>query len=182
MRTKINSYEHTAAKRTNIPTDQDRVFMTDEDREGIEFSPEPAGTGGPVLSWRRGPGVRDINTAALPLYIHEKVNPYAFVEQLTRAAADSEQMHWFAEFNGLPADAKYDWYKYKGHWSNRIIRGNSVDVMASLAAKEGMTGHVQMVFFDPPYGINFVSNYQSSTRKRGGKRPAYRSAGAEGVS
>ena len=171
MRTKINSYEHTAAKRTNIPTDQDRVFMTDEDREGIEFSPEPAGTGGPVLSWRRGPGVRDINTAALPLYIHEKVNPYAFVEQLTRAAADSEQMHWFAEFNGLPADAKYDWYKYKGHWSNRIIRGNSVDVMASLAAKEGMTGHVQMVFFDPPYGINFVSNYQSSTRKRGGSDP-----------
>ena len=171
MRTKINPYEHKAAKRTNIPTDQDRVFMTDEDREGIEFSPEPAGTGGPVLSWRRGPGVRDINTAALPLYIHEKVNPSAFVEQLTRAAADSEQMHWFAEFNGLPADAKYDWYKYKGHWSNRIIRGNSVDVMASLAAKEGMTGHVQMVFFDPPYGINFTSNYQSSTRKRGGSDP-----------
>ena len=127
MRTKINPYEHKAAKRTNIPTDQDRVFMTDEDREGIEFSPEPAGTGGPVLSWRRGPGVRDINTAALPLY--------------------------------------------KGHWSNRIIRGNSVDVMASLAAKEGMTGHVQMVFFDPPYGINFTSNYQSSTRKRGGSDP-----------
>ena len=171
MRTKINLYEHKAAKRTNIPTDQDRVFMTDEDREGIEFSPKPAGTGGPVLSWRRGPRVRDINTAALPLYIHEKVNPSAFVEQLTRAAADSEQMHWFAEFNGLPADAKYDWYKYKGHWSNRIIRGNSVDVMASLAAKEGMTGHVQMVFFDPPYGINFTSNYQSSTRKRGGSDP-----------
>ena len=76
-------------------------------------------------------------------------------------------MDWFAEFNGLPADAKYDWYKFKGHWSNRIIRGNSVDVMASLAAKEGMTGQFQMVFFDPPYGINFASNYQSSTRQRG---------------
>ena len=169
MRARANTYEHKAAKRTNIPTDQDSVFMTDEDRERVEFSPEPAGTGGPVLSWRRGPGVRDgVTTDALPLYIHEKVNPSAFVEQLSR---DANQMDWFAEFNGLPADAKYDWYKYKGHWSNRIIRGNSVDVMASLAAKEGMSGQVQMVFFDPPYGINFASNYQSSTRKRGGSTP-----------
>ena len=167
MKAKTKAYEHKAAKRTNIPTDRDRVFMTDEDREKIEFSPEPAGTGGPVLSWRRGPQVRDIKTDALPLYIHEKVNPSAFIEQLTRSGADGDQMDWFAEFNGLPADAKYDWYKFKGNWSNRIIRGNSVDVMASLAAKEGMGGQVQMLFFDPPYGINFASNYQSSTRKRG---------------
>lgn len=76
-------------------------------------------------------------------------------------------MDWFGEFNGLPAEAKYDWYKHKGNWQNRIIRGNSVDVMASLAAKEGMGGAVQMVYFDPPYGIKFASNYQSSTRKRG---------------
>ena len=167
MRAKTKAYEHTAAERTNIPTDRDQVFMTDEDRERVEFSPEPAGTGGPALSWRRGQGIQDLKTDALPLYIHEKVNPSAFIEQLTQAGAEAEQMDWFAEFNGLPADAKYDWYKFKGHWSNRIIRGNSVDVMASLAAKEGMTGQVQMVFFDPPYGINFASNYQSSTRKPG---------------
>ena len=167
MRRKTKAYEHKAAERTNIPTDRDQVFMTDEDRQGVEFSPQPAGTGGPVLSWRRGAGVQDVKTDALPLYIHEKVNPSAFIEQLTSAAADAEQMDWFAGFNGLPADANYDWYKFKGHWSNRIIRGNSVDVMASLAEKEGMTGQVQMVFFDPPYGINFASNYQSSTRQRG---------------
>ena len=171
MRSKTNAYEHKAAKRTNIPTDRDQVFMTDEDRERVEFSPAPTGTSGPVLSWRRSPGVRDISTDALPLYIHEKVTPSAFIEQLTQTASDSKQMDWFAEFNGLPVDAKYDWYKYKGHWSNRIIRGNSVDVMASLAAKEGMSSQVQMVFFDPPYGINFASNYQSSTRKRGGSNP-----------
>ena len=167
MKAKTKAYEHAAAQRANIPTDRDQVFMTDEDRERVEFSPEPAGTGGPVLSWRRGSGVLDIKTDALPLYIHEKVNPSAFIEQLTQAGAEAEQTNWFAEFNGLPTDAKYDWYKFKGHWSNRIIRGNSVDVMASLAAKEGMTGQVQMVFFDPPYGINFASNYQSSTRLRG---------------
>lgn len=166
MSKKTNSYEHTAASRMNIPTDRDQVFMTDEDRERIKFQPEPAGTGGPILSWRRGSGVLEVKTDALPLYIHEKVNPSAFVEQLTRATAGGEQMDWFEQFNGLPAEAKYDWYKYKGHWSNRIVRGNSVDVLASLAAKEGMVGEVQMVFFDPPYGIEFNSNYQSSTRKR----------------
>ena len=171
MKAKTQAYEHKAAQRTNIPTDRDQVFMTDEDRERVEFSPEPAGTGGPVLSWRRGPGVQDVKTDALPLYIHEKIHPSAFIEQLAQAETEPEQMDWFAEFNGLPADAKYDWYKYKGHWSNRIIRGNSVDVMASLAAKEGMTGQVQMVFFDPPYGINFKSNYQSSTRQRGSTDP-----------
>lgn len=166
MSKKTKAYEHTAASRMNIPTDRDQVFMTDEDRERIKFQPEPAGTGGPVLSWRRGSGVLEVKTDALPLYIHEKVNPSAFVEQLTRAAAGGEQMDWFEQFNGLPTEAKYDWYKYKGHWSNRIVRGNSVDVLASLAAKEGMGGEVQMVFFDPPYGIEFKSNYQSSTRKR----------------
>ena len=166
MSKKTKAYQHTAATRMNIPTDRDQVFMTNEDRERIEFQPEPAGTGGPVLSWRRGSGVLDIKTDALPLYIHEKVNPSAFVEQLTRSAAGGEQLDWFEQFNGLPAEAKYDWYKYKGHWSNRIIRGNSVDVLASLAAKEGMGGDIQMVFFDPPYGIEFKSNFQSSTRMR----------------
>lgn len=166
MTKKTKAYQHTAASRMNIPTDRDQVFMTDEDREKIKFQPEPAGTGGPVLSWRRGSGVLEVKTDALPLYIHEKVNPSAFVEQLTRATSGGEQMDWFEQFNGLPAEAKYDWYKYKGHWSNRIVRGNSVDVLASLAAKEGMGGEVQMVFFDPPYGIEFKSNYQSSTRER----------------
>lgn len=166
MSKKTKAYQHAAASRMNIPTDRDQVFMTDDDRERIEFQPEPAGTGGPVLSWRRGSGVLEIKTDALPLYIHEKVNPSAFVEQLTQAGAGSQQMDWFEQFNGLPAEARYDWYKYKGHWSNRIIRGNSVDVLASLAAKEDMVGEVQMVFFDPPYGIEFKSNYQSSTRER----------------
>ena len=72
------------------------------------------GNRGPVLSWRRGPSVREVQSDALPLYIHEKVNPSAFIEQLTRAETGAEQMDWFAEFNGLPTDAKYDWYKFKG--------------------------------------------------------------------
>ena len=75
-------------------------------------------------------------------------------------------------FNGLPKDAAYNWYKYHGNWSNRIIRGNAASVMASLLAKENMAGQVQMVYFDPPYGISYDSNYQSSSRKRKGGIPS----------
>lgn len=75
-------------------------------------------------------------------------------------------------FNGLPKDAAYNWYKYHGNWSNRIIRGNAISVMASLLAKENMAGQVQMVYFDPPYGISYDSNYQSSSRKRKGGIPS----------
>lgn len=166
---KTESYEHADARRKNIPTNEDHVFMDDKDRSGEPFSPSPAGSQGPIrLSWRRGKGVQDIRTDALPLYIHEKVSPAAFVKQLSRSAMHEESGDLFQEFNGFSLGAKYDWYRHEGNWSNRIIRGNSVDVMASLAVKEGLAGQVQMIFFDPPYGISFDSNYQPSTRKRTG--------------
>ena len=165
MPTKPRPYEHSGAKRRNIPTDRDQVYV-DESRERIPFSPEPAGTEGPRLSWRRGAGVHRIETDAMPLYIHEKVSPAAFVEQISKEATAPGQGTFFDDFNGFPPDARYDWYRHEGNWQNRIIRGNSVEVMASLAKKEGMAGQVQLIYFDPPYGIGFNSNYQGSTRKR----------------
>ena len=165
MRTKTRPYEHSGAKRRNIPTDRDQVYV-DELRERIPFSPEAVGTEGPRLSWRRGADVRRIETEAMPLYIHEKVSPAAFVEQISKDTTARGQGTFFDDFNGFPPDARYDWYRHEGNWQNRIIRGNSVEVMASLAKKEGMAGQVQLIYFDPPYGIGFNSNYQGSTRKR----------------
>ena len=165
MPTKPRPYEHSGAKRRNIPTDRDQAYV-DELRERIPFSPEPAGTEGPRLSWRRGAGAQRIETDAMPLYIHEKVSPAAFVEQISKEATAPGQGTFFDDFNGLPPDARYDWYRHEGNWQNRIIRGNSVEVMASLAQKEGMAGQVQLIYFDPPYGIGFKGNYQGSTRKR----------------
>lgn len=163
------AYQHSDARRTNIPTNEDHVFMGEEERSGEPFSPSPFGSDGPIrLSWRRGQGVRELRTDALPLYIHEKVNPAAFLKQLSQSQARGHQGDLFEDFNGFAPGAKYDWYRHDGNWSNRIIRGNSADVMASLAVKENLAGQVQMVFFDPPYGISFDSNYQPSTRRRGG--------------
>ncbi len=168
---KTKAYQHAHARRTNIPTSEDRVYMTDEEREGVPFSPQPGGSDGPVLlSWRRRDDldINAIRTQALPLYIHEKVSPSAFVEQLSKPVEQDTQGDLFDDFNGIPEGARYDWYHHEGNWSNRMIRGNSVDVMASLAVKENLAGQVQMIFFDPPYGIGFNSNYQPSTRKRDG--------------
>ena len=169
---KTEAYDHADARRKNIPTNEDHVYMGAEETVGEPFSPTPVGSQGPVLlSWRRGENVRTIRTDALPLYIHEKIIPEAFVKQLSESKAEDAQGDLFKHFNGFAPEAKYDWYHHEGNWSNRIIRGNSVDVMASLAAKEKLAGQVQMVFFDPPYGISFNSNYQPSTRKRDGGAP-----------
>jgi adenine-specific DNA-methyltransferase len=74
----------------------------------------------------------------------------------------------FADFNGLPDefDQRIDFYQHEGHWSNRMILGDSLLVMTSLAEKEGLKGKVQTIYLDPPYGIKFGSNWQVSTRKR----------------
>ena len=71
---KTDAYEHADARRKNIPTSEDHVYMGDEERTGELFSPSPVGSQGPVLlSWQRGKNIREIQTDALPLYIHEKV-------------------------------------------------------------------------------------------------------------
>ncbi len=89
---------------------------------------------------------------------------------LPRAGIEAEgpdQFALFNDFNGIDAfDKKVDFYHHDQHWSNRMILGDSLLVMNSLAEKEGLKGQVQTIYFDPPYGIKFGSNWQVSTRKR----------------
>ena len=72
-------------------------------------------------------------------------------------------MDLFAQFNGFPENASYEWYEHKGYWQNRMIHGDGKRVMASLAEREGLAGKVQMVYMDPPYNIKFSSNFQLKT-------------------
>src|SRR4028118_1670978 len=87
-----------------------------------------------------------------------------------RKAADAEaapQVNLFADFNGLPSqEAKTEFYQHDQNWSNRMILGDSLQVMASLAEREGLRGKVQCIYLDPPYGIKFNSNFQWSTTSR----------------
>ena len=124
----------------------------------------------PRLSWRRNTGPDDMARESHPLYIQEKVDPSWFVNHLIDQT-DTEQTHLFA-FNGFPEDAKYNWYRHKGNWSNRLIHGDASRVMASFLHREGLKGQVQMIYFDPPYGIKFDSMFQVSTKKTKGGPPS----------
>ena len=106
------------------------------------------------------------------LYVQEKVHPKAIIDDLKRQTdaareAASEAPDLFADFNGLTdPEARAEFYQHSMHWQNRMILGDSLQVMASLAEREALKGKVQCIYFDPPYGIKFNSNWQVSTLSR----------------
>jgi adenine-specific DNA-methyltransferase len=113
----------------------------------------------------------DLVVHAPPLYIQEKIHPKAIIDDLTRQTkakrgSDSDIADLFHDFNGIDPEAKTEFYQHDQNWSNRFILGDSLQVMASLAEREGLRGQVQCIYFDPPYGIKFNSNWQVSTRSR----------------
>lgn len=114
----------------------------------------------------------DLVVNAPPLYIQEKIHPKAIIDDLKRRAAQareakSDAPDLFADFNGLDdPEARAEFYQHSLHWQNRMILGDSLQVMASLAEREALRGKVQCIYFDPPYGIKFNSNWQVSTRSR----------------
>lgn len=113
----------------------------------------------------------DLVVQAPPLYIQEKIHPKAIIDDLARQTkdrreADEETPDLFHDFNGIDPEAKTEFYQHDQNWSNRFILGDSLQVMASLAEREGLRGQVQCIYFDPPYGIKFNSNWQVSTRSR----------------
>lgn len=167
---KVESIRH-KDKRVNIPTEELRDFVADEelDPEAMLYPRDPSLD--PQLVWKGKDEQdnEDLVVPVLPIYIQEKIHPQAIIDALPRIKKlSTEQPDLFADFNGLPEqfDQRVDFYHHDGNWSNRMILGDSQLVMTSLAEKEGLKGNVQTVYFDPPYGIKFGSNWQVSTRKR----------------
>src|SRR5262245_46257800 len=114
----------------------------------------------------------DLVVQAPQLYIQEKVHPKVIIDDLIRrskqsAAEKDDAPDLFADFNGLDdPEARLEFYQHDQHWSNRMILGDSLLVMASLAEREHLRGQVQCIYIDPPYGIRFNSNWQVSTLSR----------------
>lgn len=172
---RVESLRH-KDKRKNIPTRELRDFVAgDENAPAAMLYPRDPSLD-PQLVWK-GKDEQDDPTSGgghlavpvVPVYIQEKIHPQAIIDDLPRAARPGDdQPDLFADFNGLPEDfdQRVDFYHHDGHWSNRMILGDSLLVMASLAEKEGLKGQVQTIYLDPPYGIRFGSNWQVSTRKR----------------
>ena len=171
---KVESLRHQEANRKNIPTAEYRAVMADDERRLLEVAYERRNRDlDPQFVWRGKDqqDQEDLIVQAPPLYIQEKVHPKVLIDDLIRHCKESEPaaatIDLFADFNGLPdGAASTDFYEHDANWSNRMILGDSLQVMASLAEREDLRGKVQCIYLDPPYGIKFNSNFQWSTTSR----------------
>jgi adenine-specific DNA-methyltransferase len=173
--TEVEHFAHDAAKRKNIPTAENQGLVPDDDK-AVKLLRYPRNPDlDPQLVWR-GKDAEDgapLEVAAPPIYIQEKIHPRAIIENLRRQSKarkteTAPQIDFFHDFNGLEADpeARTEFYAHDQNWQNRMILGDSLQVMGSLAEREALRGKVQCIYFDPPYGIKFNSNWQPSTKSR----------------
>ena len=169
---RVETLTHDEATRKNAPTAELETFVDAETKRPIEVAYERRNRDlDPQLVWR-GKDVADwsdLVVEAPPLYIQEKIHPKALIEDLKRASQRDEPddaPDLFADFNGVDPEARTEFYAHDQHWSNRMILGDGLKVMASLAEREGLKGQVQCIYIDPPYGIKFNSNFQWSTTSR----------------
>jgi adenine-specific DNA-methyltransferase len=167
----VETLTHEEARRKNIPTAEYQSVVTKEAQDPVRVAYERRNKDlDPQLVWR-GKDAQDwsdLVVHAPPLYIQEKVHPKALVDDLLRETREHEAgqttADLFSDFNGIPKGVdKTEFYQHDQNWSNRMILGDSLQVMASLAEREGLRGKVQCIYFDPPYGIRFNSNFQWST-------------------
>jgi adenine-specific DNA-methyltransferase len=171
----VQTLVHDEASRKNIPTAEYQSVMRAEDLSPIRVAYERRNRDlDPQLVWR-GKDEQDwsdLVVPAPPVYIQEKVHPKVLIDDLERQtkagqSATESQFDLFSDFNGLPSEeARTEFYQHDAHWSNRMILGDSLQAMASLAERESLRGKVQCIYFDPPYGIKFNSNFQWSTTSR----------------
>ena len=176
-RPQIANYVHQSDTRKNIPTAEIEPVMGEDKRTAIRLEYERASRNkdlDPQFVWRGKDeqDQSDLVVTAPPIFIQEKVHPRVLIEDLIRQSdremeSGAEQPDLFADFNGLKdQDLKSEYYEHEQNWSNRMILGDSLQVMASLSSREGYQGKVQCIYIDPPYGIRFNSNFQWSTASR----------------
>jgi len=177
----IATITHEEAARTNIPTAEHQSMLDESVQDPIRVAYERRNRDlDPQLVWR-GKDEQDwsdLVVNAPPLFIQEKVHPKVLIDDLVKRSKQAEdeaakkggglQADLFADFDGLEGGdaAKTEFYQHESNWTNRMILGDSLQVMASLAEREGLRGKVQCIYFDPPYGIQFNSNFQWSTTSR----------------
>ena len=172
----VEAFKHDDESRKNIPTAEYQSVMRQAEKESVQVAYQRRNQDlDPQLVWR-GKDTQDwtdLIVNAPPIYIQEKVHPKALIDDLLKTAREGEHAQGqvtadiFADFNGMPKGAdRTEFYQHDQNWTNRMILGDSLQVMASLAEREGLRGKVQCIYFDPPYGIKFNSNFQFRADRR----------------
>ena len=166
---KVETIIHRTSKRKNIPPAEAESLVEPAVERPVELRYPRNPDLDPQLVWKGKDAQNDSDLVvnAPTIYIQEKIHPKSLVDDLQARAQQEEtevQYSLFDDFNGIPKDVdKTEFYQHDQHWTNRMILGDSLLVMASLAEREGLRGKVQCIYMDPPYGIKFNSNFQWST-------------------
>jgi adenine-specific DNA-methyltransferase len=165
--TPVEAFRH-EDKRVNIPTADSSELVSPDVAQPTQLRYPRNPDLDPQLVWRGKDAQdgEDLVVDAPPIYIQEKIVPQVIIENL-RKVVEKPQLSLFEDFDGLGEGYEaVEYYQHEANWSNRMILGDSLQVMASLTEKENLRGKVQMVYIDPPYGIKFNSNWQVRTDSR----------------
>ena len=169
--TPVEAITHDGEKRVNLPTAGAHEFVSPEVEATKKVSYPRDSSLDPQLVWRGKDeqDSTDLEVEAPPIFIQEKIDPRVLVENLRKTANKGQpepELTLFDDFDGLSGLDDIEYYQHAANWSNRVILGDSLQVMSSLAEREAMRGQVQMVYVDPPYGIKFGSNWQARVDSR----------------
>lgn len=159
----IEQYEHKDKKRLNNPPVGLVDAHTDnggQKKKKYAYDPHLD----PQLQWAGKTEHTSFEVPTVSLHVHERIDPRKIIDTVKKEE-ELKQLSLF-EADKKPLREAIEFYKHKENWSNRLIAGDSLLVMNSLLEKEAMGGKVQMVFFDPPYGIKYGSNFQPFVNKR----------------
>ena len=161
----ISAYEHTDKERLNNPPVGLVSESTDseygQNKKKYDYDPHLD----PQLQWAGKTERTSFEIPTVSLHVHERIDPKSIIDAVKQPTEEDEQLSLF-EQDEKPLREAVEFYKHKEGWANRLIAGDSLLVMNSLLEKEGMAGKVQMVYFDPPYGIKYGSNFQPFTEKK----------------
>jgi len=158
----IEQYEHKDKQRLNNPP----VGLVDAHTDNgghkkKQYAYDPHLD--PQLQWAGKAEHTSLEVPTVSLHVHERIDPRRIVESVRKEHENGQPSLFEIK---KPLREAIEFYKHKENWSNRLIAGDSLLVMNSLLEKEGMGGKVQMVYFDPPYGIKYGSNFQPFVNKR----------------
>ena len=166
----IDYYDHSDKKRANNP----KVGMSRYDKvaeESATYSYDPHID--PSLQWAGKKEREEFSVPSSSIHIHEVIKPLKLIKNVTKVRADESDMRTFSLFEEYdPVEkmkkrqANIEFYQHGVDWTNRLIAGDSLVIMNSMLEKENMAGQVQMIYFDPPYGIKYGSNFQPFINKR----------------
>ena len=159
----IEQYAHADKERVNNPPVGLVNATSDPDtgkKKNYAYDPHLD----PALQWAGKEEHTSFEVDTVSLHVHERIDPKTIIKGLQKDPPKERQTSLFGEEQ--PLRKAVEFYKHRQNWTNRLIAGDSLLVMNSLLEKEGMGGGVQMVYFDPPYGIKYGSNFQPYINKR----------------